>query len=323
MSQSRSVPDQSASSEPHHYLSGCALSAVAGIALAIQSRINGDFGHRVHDGILGALISFSSALTLCALVLAVLAVLGRAGALVDQLRANRLPPWYYLGGILGAYTIISQGEAVTPLGVAVFTIAVVTGQSIASLIVDRLGIGPAGHQPVTAFRLAGSILSIVAVIVAVSGQFHNLGAIGLIILPVLAGIGTPLHQALNGRVRAASGSTLAATLINFLVGVAILLPVFGIDVAIRGAPGDIPTPPWPAYVGGPLGVAFIAITVTVVRQIGVLLLALATIAGQLVTAIVLDLVAPEPGSHPGPATYLGAALTIVAVAIAASHRRRR
>ncbi|GIH12972.1 DMT family transporter [Rugosimonospora africana] len=322
MSHSRSAPDRPNQSEPHRYLSGCALSAVAGAVLALQSRINGDFGHRVHDGVLAALISFSSSLTLCTLILALFAVRGKAGALIRQLRANRLPPWYYLGGIAGAYTLISQGEAVTALGVAVFTIAAVSGQSIASLVIDRLGIGPSGRQPVTAFRLIGAVLSIGSVIVAVSGKFHTPEAIGLIVLPVVAGIVTPLHQALNGRVRAASHSTLAPTLINFVVGTALLLPVFGIEVAIRGAPGNIPTPPWPAYVGGPLGVTFIAITVTVVRQIGVLLLALATIAGQLVMAIILDLIAPTAGMHPGPATYVGTALTIVAVAVAAIHRRR-
>jgi transporter family-2 protein len=307
--------------EVHHYLINCMLAAVAGAALAVQSRINGDFGHHIDDGIVVALVSFGSSLVVCALLLALLAARGKAGALFHRIRTSGLPPWYYLGGIAGAYTIVSQGTAVAALGVAVFTIAAVAGQSMSGLFVDRLGVGPAGRQPLTAFRVAGTALALVAVVVSVSGQVHSPKSIGLIVLPALAGIGTPWHQAFNGQVRVCTDSTLAATSVNFLVGTLILLPVVGVDLAVRGLPHWTSSPPWPAYIGGPLGVAFIAINVTVVRYIGVLLLALATIAGQLVMAIILDVIAPEEGSHPGPGTYIGTALTIVAVAVAASHRR--
>jgi transporter family-2 protein len=326
MSHGRPVPNRPAPGpEAHHYFVCCVLAALAGAALAAQSRVNGDYGRRVHDGVVVALISFGASLVLCALLVAVQAARRRAGAVIAQMRANRLPPWFYLGGIAGAFTIFSQGTAVATLGVALFTIAVVAGQSASSLLVDRLGVGPAGRQPLSGFRLAGAALAIVAVLVSVSSQLHSPRSIGLIVLPAIVGVATAWHQAFNGRVRAASGSTLAPTSLNFLVGVAVLLPAFAIDVAVRGLPGRVPTPPWPAYLGGPLGVIFIAITVTVVRYIGVLLLTLASIAGQLVMAILLDVFAPEAGSHPGLNTFIGAALTIVAVAVAlaSAHRRRR
>jgi transporter family-2 protein len=52
-----------------------------------------------------------------------------------------------------------------------------------------------------------------------------------------------------------------------------------------------------------------------VRILGVLRLGLATVAGQLVGAIVLDLVAPAQGHGVAPATVVGALLTFVAVGI--------
>ncbi|MGH3716358.1 MAG: DMT family transporter, partial [Micromonosporaceae bacterium] len=54
-----------------------------------------------------------------------------------------------------------------------------------------------------------------------------------------------------------------------------------------------------------------------VRWTGVLLFGLATIAGQLVGAVVLDLVVPAEGAPLQQATLIGAALTLVAVGIAA------
>ncbi|RGC66311.1 hypothetical protein C5N14_24650 [Micromonospora sp. MW-13] len=121
---------------------------------------------------------------------------------------------------------------------------------------------------------------------------------------------------MNGRVRAASGSALAATLVNFAVGTVALLATFAVEVAVRGRPaGGLPSEPW-LYLGGPIGIVFIAIAAAIVRFTGVLLLGLATIAGQVVGAVLLDLVLPTAASHPGVTTLLGAALTLVAVVLA-------
>nr|WP_246868878.1 DMT family transporter [Saccharopolyspora sp. ASAGF58] len=40
--------------------------------------------------------------------------------------------------------MFTQGMAATALGVAMFTVAVVAGQISSGLVVDRLGLGPAG-----------------------------------------------------------------------------------------------------------------------------------------------------------------------------------
>lgn len=137
------------------------------------------------------------------------------------------------------------------------------------------------------------------------------------LLPALAGIGSSWQQAVNGRVRAAAGSVRAATLVNFSIGTAALLVAFGVRVAVGGWPaGNLPTEPW-LYLGGLLGIFFIAVAAAVVRFTGVLLLGLATIAGQIVGAVLLDFAVPPESGPPGPTTLLGAALTLVAVLIAA------
>lgn len=297
---------------------GVALSALAGAAIAVQTRINGDLGERLDDGVGAAVISFGSGLLLLALVVPLLPV-GRRGIvrLVRALRAGRLRPWHCLGGACGGFFVASQGLTVPSLGVALFTVAVVAGQAGSSLAVDHAGLGPGGKSPLTVLRVAGAVIAVVAVVVAVWPRLGTPTAIGLAVLPALAGIGVAWQQAVNGRVRVAAGSALTAALVNFLAGTVVLVIAF----LLRGSRfGVLPEEPY-LYVGGVLGIVFIAIAASVVRYTGVLLLGLATIAGQVAGAVVLDLAIPR-GSRPTTETYVGAALTLVAVGLVAGRRRR-
>lgn len=297
---------------------GVGLAVVSGLAVAGQSRINGELGVRLGDGIAAAVVSFGLGL-LVLLVLVPAVPSGRRGLrrLGHALRAGSLRPWQCLGGVCGAFLVATQGLTIGTLGVAVFTVAVVAGQSGSSLAVDRAGFGPAGRQPVTVNRLAGAALTVVAVLLAVGDRLGDPGTLLLAVLPLLAGMAIAWQQAVNGRVAGAAGSPLTATGVNFAVGTVALLVTFGVDLLVRGWPsGALPTEPW-LYLGGPIGIVFIAIAAAIVRFTGVLLLGLATIAGQVVGAVGLDVVFPTAASHPGPTTLLGAALTLVAVLVAA------
>ncbi len=292
--------------------------------VAVQSRINGELGVRLADGIAAAVVSFGVGL-LILLVLVPATPGGRRGlaALRGALRSGALRPWQCLGGVCGAFLVATQGLTIGALGVAVFTVAVVAGQSGSSLLVDRAGIGPAGRQPVTSNRLIGAVLTVLAVLLAVGDRLGDPQALALALLPLAAGVGIAWQQAVNGRVRAAAGSAMTATLVNFTVGTAALLVTFAVDLAVRGRPaGAFPDEPW-LYLGGPLGIVFIALAAALVRFTGVLLLGLATIAGQIVGAVLLDLLLPTAASHPGLDTLLGAALTLVAVLVAAFGPTRR
>ncbi|MBB5856274.1 hypothetical protein ACFQ05_25695 [Amycolatopsis umgeniensis] len=70
-----------------------------------------------------------------------------------------------------------------------------------------------------------------------------------------------------------------------------------------------------------IGVGIIAVATIAVRRIGVLVFGLATVAGQLLGAVVLD--ALTPGPRPSLATFTGVAITFLALALAAHPRFRR
>jgi len=296
---------------------------LCGALVAIQSRINGELGSRLGDGFTAASISFGSGLVILGVALAI-APAGRRGLarIREALRDRRLRWWYVCGGAAGSFLVLSQGLAAAALGVALFTVAVVAGQTISGLVLDRVGIGPGGRRPLTPARLVGALLALVAVTWAVSAQFGGSAPVLLMLLPFIAGLGTGWQQAVNGQVRVVAESALTATFINFAVGTTVLVVLMLVRWGIGGLPKQLPTEPW-LYVGGALGCVFIGVTALLVRITGVLLLGLATVAGQLAAALLLDLLLPTAGHQLAFSTIGGTLLAIVAVAIASVRWRGR
>ncbi|PYI68425.1 hypothetical protein CVV68_06340 [Arthrobacter livingstonensis] len=303
---------------------GLGLAIVAGLALAMQSRITGTMGLRMGDGLAAALVSFG-----CGLLLMLLLTLGtRAGrsglaTLRDVLARRELPYWYLAAGIIGASVVFAQGVTVGVVGVALFTIALVAGQTISGLLVDRVGFGPGGRKRLTMPRLSGSVLTVVAVVWAVSAKFTAFGpgALTLLLLPLAAGLFYGFQQAMNGRIAAAAGTPLTATLTNFAAGTVVLLAAWLIKLPF-GSPAYALPHEWWLYGAGPLGVIVVFLSSALVRRIGVLLLGLGTVAGQLLGSLLLDLAFPTPATAVGVTTVLGTALTLLAVAVAATPWRR-
>lgn len=297
------------------------LAFVAGGLLALQSRINGALGTKLGNGIVAALISFGSGLVILMIVLACSrSTRKRIADVRVGVRDHRLVWWQLMGGISGAFLVLSQGVAVTTIGVAMFTVATVGGQLVSSLVVDRAGLGPAGRSPVTMNRAVGAGIALVAVLVASAGGLTG-GAetYVLALLPAIAGFGTAWQQAVNGRVGVVGGPVVAAS-INFLVGTAALIIAAAVSLLVRGLPHRLPTEPW-LYVGGAIGVIFIGSAAMIVRWVGVLLLGLTSIAGQLTGAVVIELVAPTSAGI-NVIKVVGCALTLVGVGVAARPRRR-
>ncbi|RWZ49836.1 DMT family transporter [Labedella phragmitis] len=299
---------------------GLVLAVITGTFVAVQARINGSLGTALDDGFAAAAVSFGSGLVILSVVMA-FSPTGRRGLgrVVDALRNRTVPWWTVAGGAAGAFLVLSQGLAAAALGVALFTVAIVAGQTLSSLLLDRIGFGPHGVVPFEPARVIGSVLALVAVGWAVSTEFGGDKPLLLLIMPLLGGIGIGWQQAVNGRVRQLSSSALTATFINFTVGTVVLVVAMLVHFAAAGLPEALPTDPI-LYIGGAIGCVFIGVSAFLVAHTGLLVLGLGTVAGQLVGAVVLDLVVPGAGGVHWT-TVAGAALALVAVAIASVRRR--
>ncbi|MFZ0324847.1 MAG: DMT family transporter [Actinomycetes bacterium] len=301
----------------------------AGVVVAIQGRINGALGHALDDGVLAAVVNFSVGLTvLVVLVAARPSARDALRGLRGQLRSREIPWWALLAGLGGAMYVAGQGVTIAALGVALFTVATVAGQTGMGLVVDRFGLGPTGQVPVTVLRVAAAVLATVAVGLAASGRDSSggQGAWLFLVLAFSAGAAVAFQAAFNGRVSVATGQPTVAALVNFVVGLVALLLI----VAAAHGIGAQPMPVWPTasgdlwlYSGGLLGVVFVVTAAWTVRALGVLLFSLVVLSGTLLGAVLVDAVAPTPGAQLTVNLALGIALTLVAVALAVVRPRRR
>jgi transporter family-2 protein len=312
---------------PRH--AGLPLAVAAGLLIPVQGRINGALGAALADGIGAAVVSFTTGLLVMVVISAALPK-GRAGVsrILPALRERRFPRYYVLAGCVGAFFVFAQSFTVALLGVALFTVAAVTGQTVSGLLVDRMGIGPAGKRAITGIRVIGCLLTIAAVAWAVSprlaGSAAMSGAAGggpsgqlllTILLPVLAGFLMSFQQAMNGTATVHYGTPIAATLVNFIAGTAVLWIAWLIKLAVAGAGNPLPGEWW-YYLGGPLGCVFIGVGALLVRSLGVLVTGLGMIAGQLLGSLALDLALPVPGTVVALPTVLGTLLTLGAIVLA-------
>lgn len=301
-------------------VAGLPVAVAAGLLIPLQGRINGALAVRLDDGLAASVVSFTTGLLVIAAVGLILPR-GRAGLrqILPAVRERRFPRIYVMAGAIGALFVIAQSFTVGILGVALFTVAVVTGQTVSGLLVDRLGVAPGGKRSVTAMRILGSALTVAAVAWAVSPRFSaatDPAALVLpVLLPVLAGFLMSFQQAMNGTATVHYGSPVAATFMNFAAGSVVLWLLLLGKLALAGPGNPLPAEWW-YYLGGPMGCVFIGLAALLVRGLGVLMTGLGMIAGQLLGSLALDVVLPAPGAVVALPTVLGTLLTLGAMILA-------
>ena len=295
-----------------------------GCASALQSRSNGELTHHSGSGVNSALFSFIIGFAILSAIAVSSGDIRSAIARIPAtVRDGSLAWWAVPAGVLGGVFIACASFAVAIVGVALFAVGAVVGQTATALLVDRLGIGPNGRTSLTTGRVISAFIAVVAVVVAASGSMNAKGfSIAAVLAALLGGTATTIQQGLNGRITVASGHPLATTWLNFLFGSLGLLVGTAIGVALLGDELTVPTSgPWWMWLGGVFGCIFILTAAWAVPRYGVLVFTLTTIAGQLTAALALDVLVPVGENRVAASLVAGVILTFVAVAVGALRRR--
>jgi transporter family-2 protein len=294
------------------------LAALSGILISFQARANGELSLRLDNGLQAAFISFSSGLLLIA-VISIFnpSIKNGARKLRAAVAAKEIAPWTLFAGALGGAFVAVQTQIVPLIGVAIYSVASIAGQSATSLLVDRIGFTGGGKKPISLRRIAAAVVTVLAVLVSVLDRIdaRNLSLIA-VALAGLAGAIVGVQRALNGLINEHSGQSFTTSLLNFIMGSSAL----GIALLIAVAIGKVefvalPAGPWWIYMGGTIGVIYIAFTSTIVQHLGVLTFTLFSTGGQLVGALFIDIYSPTEGVSVSAYLVSGIVMTFLGVLV--------
>jgi len=301
------------------------LAALCGVMIAIQSRVNGELSHRLNNGLETACISFGSGLVVLILIaLANKKVRAGFGKISLAARTRAIPRWRLGAGVLGGLFIAIASSIVPLIGVAIYSVASIAGQTAVSLVVDRMGITGGGKAPITARRLGAAIVTVIAVLISVWDRIdaNNLSLFA-VLLAVIAGAGVGVQRALNGQINEFSHQSFATSLLNFINGTAILFLMLFLGIFIGKAHlTPLPAGPWWLYTGGTIGVIYIAFTSTIVQHVGVLTFTLFSVGGQLLGSLILDALVPTQGAHVTSYLITGIVMTYLGVIVSGLNQFR-
>lgn len=145
-----------------------AVAVLAGAMVPLQAGANAMLGRTLGHPLLAAVVSLGVSVAVVGLLALLVRVpLPGPGTLV------RVPPWAWIGGLVGALYVASAIVVAPRLGATGFITAVVAGQILMALVLDRGGyFGFAARAP-DVWRLAGAGLVVAGLVV---GQFAGSAA---------------------------------------------------------------------------------------------------------------------------------------------------
>ena len=294
------------------------LAALSGVMIALQARANGELSHRIGNGYEAALISFGSGLIIISIVAAFNpAIKEGIKNLKSAVSIKEIPKWTLFAGMLGGSFVAFQTSIVPLVGVAIYSVASIAGQTAASLFVDRVGLTGGGKKHITPRRIAAAIVTVVAVMISV---LDRIDAKNLSLLAVsgagIAGAIVGVQRAMNGQINQSSKQSFTTSLLNFIMGTTFLTALLLLLALINKVDiVAIPSGPWWMYTGGVIGVVYIAFTSTIVQHLGVLTFTLISVGGQLVGSLIIDLYSPTDGVQVSIYLVMGIILTYVGVIV--------
>ena len=294
------------------------LAAISGAMIALQARANGELSHLIGNGVEAALVSFGSGLIII-YVIALFTPSIKEGArnLRDAVARKELPKWTLFAGALGGGFVAVQTHIVPLIGVAIYSVASIAGQTAASLVVDRIGLTGGGKKHITPRRIAAAFFTVFAVFISVYDRIdaQNLSLIA-VFMGCVAGAIVGVQRAMNGQINEHSHQSFTTSLLNFIMGTTFLVIFLSILVLINSEElVPLPAGPWWIYTGGIIGVIYIAFTSTIVQHLGVLTFTLFSVGGQLVGSLLIDLYSPTDGVQVSMYLVTGIAMTYVGVIV--------
>jgi transporter family-2 protein len=268
------------------------------------------------DSLEAAIVSFTTGLLFVS-VIALFRKDVRSGfrQIFSAVNLKLLPSWRLGAGALGASFVAMQTYAVPIAGVALFTVASLAGQTGISLWVDHVGLAGGSRVIITKRRVIAAIITILAVVVSTWDRFtiSNFSLL-TIVLAVFSGTWVGVQRALNGQINSYSKASFATSLLNFITGTTFLLFLLLLRTLFTDhSVMNFTSGPWWMFLGGSIGVIYIALSAHIVQYVGVLEFTLFSVGGMLIGSLLIDIIVPTKGTVISGFLIAGILLTYLGV----------
>lgn len=274
------------------------LGLLAGVAMPVQTSVNGKLRDSLRSPYFSSIISFSGGF-----ICAVIVLLCVAGSLYVPFGKVAMEPlWIWTGGFCGSILVVISIFCIPKLGSVETMVMLVLGQIGIGLVIDNFGLFESDVIALTPAKLIGAVLVLGGtVMVSMSNSSSesvksNKGnsiwiyRIGEIIAGILAG----LQVAINGRLGQITGSAFSATMISMATGTLGVIIIAIIVYLIGGKKLLIPDKDngvktkWWMWTGGAFGMVIVGGNALIAKPLGTGLSVILNVVGQTFGGIVLD-----------------------------------
>ena len=270
------------------------LGLLGGFAVSNQSPINARLGGALKSPFRAAFLSFS----LGVVFLGVLAFIQNPHFLGDIVALTKTgqPWWIYSAGIFSMLYQTSNILLFKNVGAVKTVVLPTLGQVVMSMVIQTFGWVGAETVALTAIKVAGVILAIIGVLVAVvlSARLENKtgssqgSSVFWHVWGILTGMFASFQQAITGHLGHLLGAPVDGAFVSF-VGALILLTIL---VAFKERPffnrDGMKAAPWWAFLGGIPGSLFVFFIGIVVPVLGPGMGAILGLMGMLIGTIIVQ-----------------------------------
>lgn len=223
---------------------------------------------------------------------------------------KNLPIWMYLGGVIGVLTTVFNNFSYGKISLTSIIALGLFGQTVASLLIDSLGLFGMKKHLFRKSSLVGLVFSFVGILIMLEAPKEK--AFYAVILSFCAGMTVVLSRTVNARLTQYIGE-LQSSFINHVVGLPIAV---AITVAFEKNNLSLifqrfSPEPW-IYFGGMLGVTVVLLYNITVPRIPAFRLTLLTFVGQVFTGITIDLFTKSGYSEK---TFTGGVMVAAGIAL--------
>jgi transporter family-2 protein len=306
---------------------GAVVMALVGALLSQQAPVNRGLA-RVSGPVAAAFVNFAVGGVLLFVACAAAGELDGIGRIGPEW-------WHALGGCLGAVYVLTGLVVVRSIGASGVAAGTVTGQLVASVVIDAGGWLGVDHRPLGLRVLVGAVAVVAGTYLVAGLPWRRERAVAVApdygarstdrpagaLLPLaaisaasaLVGIQIPL----NGLLAQSTGD-FASGLLNFLVGGAVLAAALVLTGSVRGL-AAVPGVRWYYLAGGVFGAINAFAALALVDEIGAGTVTAALVTGQMLASLAIDRAGlfdlhPRPLS---PRRLAGAALLVAGTILVA------